>query len=192
MCLLSDLERKRLLARSFLDSRTRNTNDLRAKRKLETWLNDIIDAMLIMGRLPARHSKDVVLDGHIFSLLTLIELLMRSREFRPISGNFDDPLNWKIIALKGGAIPLLGEEEWENLNPLERPVEDIDLWRSWNLQYHIDRMHFFHGYDNPVDRFRKFEKMYEDKELRDRLTDGEKAGVERIAQAIENVVKNMV
>jgi hypothetical protein len=189
--MLSQLEKHRLLSRGYLDARTRTTNDMRTKRKLSAWLNDIIDAQLIIGGLPADQTRNLISDMHINVLFLVLAAMMRARDFRPMEGKIDEQSKWKVVSLRG-LIPTVGGEKPEDLNPPDRPVEDIDIYRAWWIRFNINILEQFVGQNNPINEFGALNEAYNNERLRSRLTEGETEGIIRIAQALHNVSEEVL
>jgi len=97
--LLSDLERERLETRNSLDPHTRNTNDVRVKKKLTAWLDSLEDISLILKHMPSDQWWNVapsLKDEHVIVLFKLSEKLMDVLGYYGIEWSEDDPRAWVV------------------------------------------------------------------------------------------------
>lgn len=167
--MLTALERERLVNRSK-NSRIRANNDVRAKRKLKAWFEDTAEVMLILKHLPRDLIREVSSENSVYELLAVTEDLMGKRDFAPLRGKLDEPETWKAG---------------------DRLVNDLDIWRAWNLLIYIRKLVGFYGYendiDNPFSEYDSLKGLY--LEHNDRLTEGERKGIERINEAIHEYLR---
>ncbi len=97
--LLSDLERERLETRNSLDPHTRNTNDVRVKKKLTAWLDSLEDISLILKHMPSDQWRNItpsLKDEHVIVLFKLSEKLMDVLGYYGIEWSEDDPRAWVV------------------------------------------------------------------------------------------------
>lgn len=166
--MLTKLEKDRLVDRSK-NSRIRANNDVRVKRKLKAWLEDTKDVMLILKHLPKDLIRDVSSEDDVYFLFDITADLMERRDFAPLRGKLSEPETWKAG---------------------DRPVEGLDIWRNWNLLYHIRKMVGFYGYegsdgaDNPFSQYELLKDLKNNSEYVNRLTEGERKGIEIINEAL--------
>lgn len=174
--MLSPTERDRLKNRLGIDSQERASNDARVRKKLAMWLKeDLDDVYLILDNLPEDQLKRVFKDDQIFRLFTLVETMMKIKDFRAIYGGLNDPDNWKVLNHPGESEP-------------NRSAEDQDVLRGWNLNNHIDNLHAFYGHESPFTNLALLLKMDADEELRARVTPEERKGLERIRRVLPRMV----
>ena len=167
--MLSELERDRLVNRRDQTPRDRATNDMRVRKKVSTWLKDIPDVLLALNKLPADQMRDVLSDNDIYRLFKLTEKSMNALSFSPVDGRIWDE-RW-ISSQPGGAT-------------------DLDISRSYYTYEYVKEMYDFLGRRNPVIDFDNLERLERDPEFRDKVTQEERRGIERIRRAIAaNVVE---
>jgi hypothetical protein len=165
--LLSDLERERLTKRETLDRHTRTTNDIRVKRKLAAWLENISDVMLILKHLPTDQSQRVITDDHIFHLLAIIDDAMRIDQFAPVEGDIENPEKW--VAGK-------------------RPARELDILRAYRLHdplQFLSRFYVKPGSTNPIDKISLLMMMKADPRYKARINDAELKGLTIIEKALK-------
>ena len=181
--LLSDLERKRLVDRKSQDKHTRTTNDIRVKKKLAAWLSAMNDVSLIIRKLPEDQVRDVIHDWGIYFLLHIVENMMAINNFYPIEGDAERPDEWQAVT----------EFDKINKRPIHtRAAEDLDIVRSSMLTWHVNIQGTYLGFHNPVVKVVDLAKLYENPELCDKLTDGEKRAVKRHNKAVEEFLNRTV
>ena len=135
--MLSNLERERLKNRKSESPKIRAINDMRVKKKLFAWLEDIDDAILILST--QERIKEGIEDEDIYRLFTLAEKMMKIKGFSPIQGRIgDNPDTWKV----GG-----------------RPVEDIDIQRADKLYSYIEKIKELFGSDDLIGMERQLKQM---------------------------------
>ena len=165
--LLSDLERGRLTKRETLDRHTRTTNDVRVKRKLAAWLDNISDVMLILQHLPKDQSRRAITDDQIFNLLDIIGATMKIAQFAPVEGDIE------VL------------EKWMAGN---QPATDIDIYRSYRLHNPLNLLLRFltkPGGSNPIDKIGLLMMMRADPRYQSRITAAELRGLTRIEEALK-------
>jgi|WetSurMetagenome_2_1015567.scaffolds.fasta_scaffold245908_2 hypothetical protein len=124
--LLTKTEKERLITRRDMkDSKKRIANDARVKKKLSAWLKNVPDILLILKELPDEQKRPVVEDVDIFGLLGLTIDMMKTRNFRRLHGDPENPASWETIA----------PDIWEHPVPGPGLVQasDIDIARSAEL-----------------------------------------------------------
>lgn len=171
--MLSDLENDRLVKRSAQTPRDRATNDMRARRKLATWLKDIIDAELIIEHLPEDQTRDVFDDQDIYSLLYMAERLIEIKKFCPVVGSVENPEEWRAVIDENNT----------------RPVENLDIWRSKLLGDSLNRLDRFYGAnrENPVWYVSSLERIAR-MGMNDRIKKEEMAGIRKVKQVSSEMV----
>lgn len=161
--LLTKMERDRLNGRSEMkDKKARAANDIRVKKKLSAWLKNIPDILLILNRLPADQIREVLSDNDVFRLFKLTETAMSTLNFSPVDGRIWDE-RW-ISSKPGGAT-------------------DLDISRSYYTYEHVKEMYDFLGHRNPVIDFDHLNPLENDPDFRDKITEEERRGIERIRRA---------
>lgn len=131
--LLSDLERNRLEKRKSLDPHTRNTNDVRVKRKLLAWMKELDDISVILKHLPKDQWNNLsssINEDQIAILFKLSEKLMDLRDFYGIEGNQSDRTTWKVT--KDG----YDERGFPRPASSPRKPTDRDIKQSWIVAQH--------------------------------------------------------
>jgi hypothetical protein len=136
---------------------------MRVRKKLSAWLKDISDVLLIVDKLPEDQVREVVSDNDIFNLFKLTETSMGISIFSPVEGRIWD-------------------ERWISTRP--GGATDLDISRSFNTYNHVKRMYNFLGLKNPIIDFDNLERLERDPDFRDRLTEEERRGIDRIRQVI--------
>lgn len=161
--LLTDKERERLATtRDTIDSKTRSMNDARVKRKLAAWRQNFGDIKLILDNLPEDLITAVISDEDIYKLFSLTEKMLSIRNFSPIDGRIHD-------------------EHWLGYRG---EVNDLDIWRSYNVYKHLLKLYDHFGHRNPFwDNYHLLEVMAKDEEFKYRITPEERRGMERIERA---------
>jgi len=113
--------------------------------------------------------RDVLSDNDIYRLFKLTEKSMNALSFSPVDGRIWDE-RW-ISSQPGGAT-------------------DLDISRSYYTYEYVKEMYDFLGRRNPVIDFDNLERLERDPEFRDKVTQEERRGIERIRRAIAaNVVE---
>jgi hypothetical protein len=174
--MLSSTERKRLSSRSMegMDSQIKASNDSRVRKKLAMWLNEDLYDVFLSLELPEDQLKRIFNDHQVFMLLYLVKKMLELLDFRAIYGELDNPDGWKVPNKPGEVEP-------------NRLIEDQDIWRAFFLGKHIDGLLDFYGRENPFSNLALIMKMDADKDLHDRVTEGERKGLERVKLALKNV-----
>jgi hypothetical protein len=164
--LLTEKERLRLINRQDADDKKiRAANDIRAKKKLSSWLKNIPDVLLILDKLPEDYIREVLVDNDIFKLFKLTEKVIHIKDFTPIDGRLVD-------------------ESWIGHNG---EVGDLDIWRASKLQSHIKKLIEFNGHRNPLIDMEIFEQKEKHSDLYN-LTEEERRGAARVRRAIESMI----
>lgn len=185
--MLSDLERNRLMHRDAQNPHTRATNDLRVRKKLISWLSEIDDVMDILQYLPQSQIDEVVTDDDIKDLRFIALSTATVKKFSPVIGELGEPERWKAVEV---IHPLA--QNWKR--PLiERPAEDQDIVRVFESIFDLSWLNKFANITttapqeggNPIDKAINYANLYSSPELIQRLTEGERKGIERINQAIK-------
>lgn len=125
--LLSDLERERLEKRNTLDTHTRNTNDVRVKKKLTAWLDSLEDISLILKHMPSDQWRNIapsLKDEHVIVLFKLSEKLMGVLGYYGIEWSEDDPSAWVVTraGFDERGLPIAAKDP--------RPVTERDIKQS--------------------------------------------------------------
>jgi hypothetical protein len=143
----------------------RAINDMRVKKKLVAWLEDLDDAVLILST--EERVKEGLEDEDIYRLFTLTERMMKIKEFSPIRGRLDnDPDTWRVE---------------------DRPVEDIDIQRANKLYSHIEKLKELYGSDNLIGMERILKQMtHQFPEWKDKVNEAEKRSISRIEEVLES------
>jgi hypothetical protein len=141
--MLTNIERERLENRGSIDSATRARNELIVRNKLEKWLNDSLDADIIMDHLPEKQIKKLLTDGHAFILLSVAIKTMSLLDFRPVEGNITNPDSWHITTEE-----IDRESEERKFNT--RPATDIDIARSILMDCYLDEINGFVSKSDPA------------------------------------------
>ena len=166
--LLTRTERERLINRRDMgDAKKRAANDSRAKKKLAAWADNLRDVELILENLPDEMSESVVDESAVYRLISVVEELLRVKEFRRICGDINDPASWQTAP--------------------GRPADELDIARSALLASVLGGVGQFLGADNPVIRAVTLSKIYADPILRGRMSEEEKRSAERCISAMKNV-----
>ena len=166
--LLTGTERERLINRRDMgDAKKRAANDSRAKKKLAAWADNLRDVELILEILPDEMSESVVDESAVYRLISVVEELLRVKEFRRICGDINDPASWQTAP--------------------GRPADELDIARSALLASMLGGVGQFLGADNPVIRAVTLSKIYADPILRGRMSGEEKRSAERCISAMKNV-----
>jgi hypothetical protein len=180
--MLSDLERDRLIHRDAQNPHTRSTNDVRVRKKLTSWLNEIDDVRIILDYLPQDQIRDVITDEDITDLRFIALFAATIKKFCPIIGDLEEPEKWKAVEVMH---PLT---RWKRTTP-ERPVEDQDIVRVFESIFDISWLNHFANVtvEAPLKGGNPIEKAirYAVPELKQRLNDRELKGIDRINQAIK-------
>lgn len=179
--LLTKMERDRLINRENMkDKKTRAANDVRAKKKLEAWLKNVPDVVLILKYLPEDQKRAMVNDADIFALLEVAERMLSIKEFHSIYGNFRDPTNWEITET-------CGDSRHYRVDPRTlKKASDLDILRSVFLSEHLENLEGFLGCSNPIGQYALTEQIAADPRFSDYITDGDRAGLGRVRQAQKN------
>jgi hypothetical protein len=180
--MLSPTERDRLKNREGTSSQEKASNDARIKRKLVMWMKeDLDDVYLILRELPEDRLKRVLTDKNAHDLLRLAALIMDIKDFCPLVGKLDRPDDWKVFKLEKNRVqgePTRGEE---------RSANDMDVKRAGMLNHMLMLLRMFYekpGTVNPVSSAMACASLLRFSELKDRVTEGEKRGIERITKAM--------
>lgn len=169
--LLSNEEREQLVNRAAHDRQTLSNNDLKIKKKLEAWLDDIRDIRLMLRNLPEDLTRDVLTDENAFDLLSIGSEIMRLQKFLSVFGEIDKPEDWQA---RGYGIIRL--------------AEDKDIGRSLILNSHIRDFVVFAGekYDggqNPAIRARALAKLQGDPRFSGEIGTEEQKAIEKVKNA---------
>lgn len=177
--MLSDLERDRLETRETDTPKTRAMNDMRAKKKFVSWLEDSSDALLILRKIPFESFKNGLSDIDVYRLLIIAESIMTIRQFAPVAGKSLEPGEW--IA------------EGHNTT---RPATSIDIARSSLIDEHISILNGFLGGENPVANAIAYATVAENPMFKDRFSESEraiaKANGERVLSSIDEYTRMFV
>jgi hypothetical protein len=174
--LLTQLERDRLVSRN---RKTIAANDARVQRKLSAWLRNVPDVLSVLKHLPEDQKRAVLCDADIFAILELAERMLAIKEFRSIYGDFRAPANW-------GATDTCGDSRPYRCDPKSlQPAKDIDISRSLALAAHIEKLQGFLGANNPITQYALTEQLVADPRFDTHITEGDRAGLARVRQAIE-------
>ena len=166
--LLTGTERERLINRRDMgDAKKRAANDSRAKKKLAAWADNLRDVELILENLPDEMSESAINEFAVYRLISVVEELLRVKEFRRICGDINDPASWQTAP--------------------GRPADELDIARSALLASVLGGVGQFLGADNPVVHAVALSKFYADPQLQKRLTDAEKKSVEKCVEATEKI-----
>jgi hypothetical protein len=176
--MLTEMEKERLRTRDKLNPHTRNTNDLRVRRKLKAWLDDIKDIELILDSLPINQINKAINKITPIYLLSLA-YAMKNVNRNVIFGELEYPDTWKVLDM--------GKSKgWQD----DRDVEDLDIVLSLRMLFLIQALAFTAGADanltmpfslpNPIV---SAIRLTEIPNIKNRLTEGEKKGIERINKA---------
>jgi hypothetical protein len=185
--MLSDLERDRLMHRDAQNPHTRSTNDTRIRKKLISWLSDMDDVIDILQYLPQSQIEDVITDDNIRGLMLIALSSTTIKKFSPIIGELGEPERWKAVEI---IHPLT--QNWKK-SPIERPVEDQDIVRVFESIFDLSWLNRFTNVTttaplnggNPIQKAISYANLYSSPELIQRLTEGERKGIERINEAIK-------
>ena len=170
--LLSKEERKQMIDRAEYDRQTLSDNDLKIKRKLRAWLNEIEDVRLILRYLPEDLVRDELIDEYAFDLLSIGADIMRLQKFLSISGEVDKPEEWQA---RGYGIIRL--------------AEDKDIGRSLLLNSLLKYLVVFAGESytegqNPTNIARTLARLQENSRLCGKIKPEEEKAIDRIKTAI--------
>lgn len=169
MSLLSDIERDRLRYRPH-DAKTRASNDVRIRKKLRSWIHDLDDIALICEFLPEDQLAKEMADNDVFFLMGIARCFMDTLKFMPIVGKVDQPEGWKKRSSSG----------------VEYPVSDVDIDRSLSLKKSIDDIISYYGQDNPIGSVLELSRMESIPELKNKITEGDRKGLERVRVSLMN------
>jgi len=169
MSLLSEIERDRLRRRPP-DAKTRASNDVRIRKKLRSWIHDLDDIALICEYLPEDQLAKEMADNDVYFLMSIAKSFMKTLKFMPIVGKVDQPEGWKIKSNSG----------------IEYPVSDMDIDRSLTIKKIIDDIMPYHGWYNPIDSVLELSRMESIPELKNKITEGDRKGLERVREALMN------
>lgn len=167
MSLLSVAERDRLIHRPH-DAKKRASNDVRIRKKLRSWLENLDDIALIDEYLPQDQVIKEIADNHIYFLMGIARKFMEILKYYPIIGKADHPESWKVLITQG----------------VERPATDIDMSRALSIKKSIEDLMALHGESNPIDKVLLLSRMDSHPELQDKITEAERRGLERLTEAI--------
>jgi hypothetical protein len=170
--LLSNEERAQIMNRAAYDRQTLSDSNLRIKKKLRLWLEDIKDIRLILSNLPEDLTRDVLIDAYAFDLLSIVHEIMRLQKFLSISGEVDKPEEWQA---RGYGII--------------RQAEEKDIGRSLILNGHIRDLVVFAGENyisgqNPAIKARVLDRLQEDSRLSGKMMPDEGKAIEKVKNAI--------
>jgi hypothetical protein len=168
MSLLTNTERERLRHRSS-DAKTRASNDVRIRKKLRSWIHDLDDVVLICKYLPENQLAKEIVDNDVYFLTGIARSFMEILKFMPITGKVDQPEGWRTESDAGGYPPT---------------NQDID--RSLAIKKIIDDIMVFHGQNNPVDSALILSRMDSIPDLKNKITEDDRKGLERVSEAIMN------
>jgi hypothetical protein len=165
---LSPQEKERLINRPS-NSHDRATNDVKVRKKLRAWLKDLPDMALIFHYLPKEQLRKELVDSHAFNLLDSGLRVMDCLDFNPIFGDADSPDMWYVPQSDGG----------------QQTPTDQDIERSGWLSLSIEHLKNFYGNRNPVGDIIDLSLIYDNPRTRERLTNGEKSGIERVNRVMK-------
>lgn len=178
--MLTDLEKTRLQTRRELNPHTRNTNDLRVRKKFEAWVNDTYDVIDILQYLPAHQLDNTFTNFKIAAIIHIVFLMIRDKNFFPMIGKLAKPEEWEAADII-------------HRNYKTRSVEDEDIAKNFLLINGIEKLDFFLGRkrgsgshfnpENPVDVAISSRSFYFNPN--NQLEKDEEKGVERIRQALK-------
>lgn len=183
--MLSELERKRLTDREGQTSKDRATNDMRVRRKLSSWLDDMRDATLILKCLPSDQLIDIIQDWNIYLLLALVDDTIKIKKFRPIEGEAGKFEEWKAVI----------EYEKRTGEKIVRPAEDLDITRGLMLVHLIKSLNQHVGPRSPLPKVDALAEACRNPDLPDfgnRLTDGEKQAIEKCSNALKKYMDEFI
>ncbi|NPV62822.1 MAG: hypothetical protein HPY61_09375 [Methanotrichaceae archaeon] len=178
--LLTETERERLNNRRGMnDKKMRAANDARVRKKLTAWLKNIPDVLLILDKLPDDQKRDVISDMNIFALLEVVERMLYIKEFHSIYGEFRDPNHW-------GVTETCGDSRSYRVDTRSlQSASDLDIARSEFLSEHVENIEGFLGSNNPVRQYSLTKQLADNPQFCDHLTDGDRAGLERVEEALD-------
>lgn len=178
--MLSELEMEKLVNRRDQTPRDRATNDMRVRRKLSVWLDNISDADTILNILPADQLRDKIDDTSIFLLLDIVWNLMKIKNFRTIVGTKDEPTKWKTKAIS--------ESDEVNMRPApDKAAEKLDIARSSMLLLGFSGMFRYLGSENPIiSVVDQWKNLYKPGYL-DKLEAGERQSIEKVLDALKGI-----
>ena len=186
--MLSELERDRLMHREAQNPHTRSTNDTRVRKKLKAWMSEILDIMYILEYLPEDQLSDVIIDDDVRDLKFIALMAASIKKFGPVIGELEEPEKWKTIE----ATKPKRSESWKKFSPIERPVEDRDIVRAVESMADLLWLNTFANATilapikggNPIEKAMHYSRFHSIPALSQRLTEGERKGIERINQAL--------
>jgi len=160
--LLTFTARERLIHRQKQVAKVRANNDHKVRTKTAAWLNNVDDMITILDHLPEDQLNDSITDDDIFSILKLVERLLRVKRFSPVA--------------------VYSEDHWRGL---EGEVNDLDIWRAYNVYRHTDNLVRAHlSRRHPFGNFDLLLGMDADLSFRGRLQPDEIKTLSRIRNAI--------
>jgi len=89
--MLSDLERDRLENRISLKSQVRAINELRIRKKLAFWLDDLDDFDLAITHLPEDQIQILIPHWELYKLLYICKKLINIKKIYPVTGEIEEP-----------------------------------------------------------------------------------------------------
>ncbi len=171
--LLTKLEREKVLGRSNMtDKKARATNDLRVKRKLSSWLDNLTDVALILEHLPDDKTRSAISDVNIYSLLYLVERMLEIKNFYPVVGPIGNPAEWKVIID----------------DKTKKQAKEADVWRALQFGERLDSLNRFigDGRESPISQALNLEKL-RSMGMADRIKEDEMIGLDKLKQIGANM-----
>ena len=168
---------------------TRSTNDTRVRKKLKAWMSEILDVMYILEYLPEDQLNDAIIDDDVRDLKFIALMAASIKKFGPIIGELEEPEKWKTIE----ATKPKRSESWKKFSPIERPVEDRDIVRAVESMADLLWLNTFANATilapikggNPIEKAMHYSKFRSIPALSQRLTEGERKGIDRINLALK-------
>ena len=180
--MLSPLERGRLTDREGQNSKDKATNDMRVRRKLAAWLDDMRDATLILKCLPNDQLVGLIRDWNIYLLLAIVDDAIKIKKFYPIEGEPDKFEEWKAVI----------EYEKRTGEKTVRPAEDIDITRGLMLVHLIKNLKQHVGPNSPLPKVDALAEACRISDFGARLTDGEKQAIEKTSNALKKYMDEAI
>jgi hypothetical protein len=168
---------------------TRSTNDTRVRKKLRAWMSEILDVMYILEHLPENQLNDLIIDEDVRDLRFIALMATSIKKIGPIVGKLEEPEKWKTVETTTPK----RSETWKKFSPIERPVEDRDIVRAVESIADLLWLNTFANATilaplkggNPIEKAMHYSRFYSIPALSQRLTEGERKGIERINQALK-------
>ena len=168
---------------------TRSTNDTRVRKKLKAWTSEILDVMYILEYLPENQLNDVIIDDDVRDFMFIALMAASIKKFGPIIGELEEPEKWKTIETTKPK----RSENWKKFSPIERSVEDRDIVRAFDSMANLIWLNTFANATipaplkggNPIEKAMHYSRFNSIPALSQRLTEGERKGIERINMALK-------